>query len=169
MGARTGERKTQILHTLAQMLEHPAAERITTADGSVRDARVLRGPGRLRDLRPGVHARRQDAFRRDPAPGRRLDLRQALDALAGFQGRHATAPVGRGGHQGRRRRDRRIVRNIALLHHPHPTPLPLWGMVGVGGNAAVVSHKHKNARRVTQQSRAPEASRNRNRTVIAGA
>lgn len=31
MGARTGERKTQILHTLAQMLESPAAERITTA------------------------------------------------------------------------------------------------------------------------------------------
>jgi TetR/AcrR family transcriptional regulator len=31
MGARTGERKTQILHTLAQMLEGPAAERITTA------------------------------------------------------------------------------------------------------------------------------------------
>jgi TetR/AcrR family transcriptional regulator len=31
MGARTGERKTQILHTLAQMLESPSAERITTA------------------------------------------------------------------------------------------------------------------------------------------
>jgi TetR/AcrR family transcriptional regulator len=31
MGARTGERKTQILHTLAQMLESPAAGRITTA------------------------------------------------------------------------------------------------------------------------------------------
>jgi len=31
MGARTGERKTQILHTLAQMLEGPAAGRITTA------------------------------------------------------------------------------------------------------------------------------------------
>lgn len=31
MGARTGERKTQILHTLAQMLEGPVAERITTA------------------------------------------------------------------------------------------------------------------------------------------
>lgn len=31
MGARTGERKTQILHTLAQMLENPAAGRITTA------------------------------------------------------------------------------------------------------------------------------------------
>lgn len=31
MGARTGERKTQILHTLAQMLESPAAERVTTA------------------------------------------------------------------------------------------------------------------------------------------
>jgi TetR/AcrR family transcriptional regulator len=31
MGARTGERKTQILHTLAQMLEAPAAGRITTA------------------------------------------------------------------------------------------------------------------------------------------
>jgi TetR/AcrR family transcriptional regulator len=31
MAARTGERKTQILHTLAQMLENPAAEKITTA------------------------------------------------------------------------------------------------------------------------------------------
>lgn len=31
MGARTGERKTQILHTLAQMLESPSAERVTTA------------------------------------------------------------------------------------------------------------------------------------------
>src|SRR5688572_15255800 len=31
MGARTGERKTQILQTLAQMLEKPAAERVTTA------------------------------------------------------------------------------------------------------------------------------------------
>ncbi|MFN7085096.1 MAG: nucleoid occlusion factor SlmA [Burkholderiales bacterium] len=31
MPARTGERKTQILQTLAQMLEHPAAEKITTA------------------------------------------------------------------------------------------------------------------------------------------
>jgi TetR/AcrR family transcriptional regulator len=29
--ARTGERKTQILQTLAQMLEKPAAERVTTA------------------------------------------------------------------------------------------------------------------------------------------
>lgn len=29
--ARTGERKTQILRTLAQMLENPAAEKITTA------------------------------------------------------------------------------------------------------------------------------------------
>ena len=29
--ARSGERKTQILQTLAQMLEGPAAERITTA------------------------------------------------------------------------------------------------------------------------------------------
>ena len=28
---RTGERKTQILQTLAQMLEHPAAEKVTTA------------------------------------------------------------------------------------------------------------------------------------------
>jgi TetR/AcrR family transcriptional regulator len=31
MAARTGERKTQILHMLAQMLENPAAEKITTA------------------------------------------------------------------------------------------------------------------------------------------
>jgi TetR/AcrR family transcriptional regulator len=31
MAARTGERKAQILQTLAQMLENPAAERITTA------------------------------------------------------------------------------------------------------------------------------------------
>ena len=31
MAARSGERKTQILHTLAQMLENPAAEKITTA------------------------------------------------------------------------------------------------------------------------------------------
>lgn len=31
MAARTGERKTQILHTLAQMLENPTAEKITTA------------------------------------------------------------------------------------------------------------------------------------------
>ena len=31
MAAKTGERKTQILHTLAQMLENPAAEKITTA------------------------------------------------------------------------------------------------------------------------------------------
>ena len=31
MGAKTGERKREILHTLAQMLESPAAERITTA------------------------------------------------------------------------------------------------------------------------------------------
>jgi TetR/AcrR family transcriptional regulator len=31
MGARTGERKTQILHTLAHMLENPAAGKITTA------------------------------------------------------------------------------------------------------------------------------------------
>ncbi len=31
MAGRTGERKTQILHTLAQMLENPAAEKITTA------------------------------------------------------------------------------------------------------------------------------------------
>ena len=31
MAARTGERKTQILRTLAQMLENPAAEKITTA------------------------------------------------------------------------------------------------------------------------------------------
>ncbi len=31
MAARTGERKAQILQTLAQMLEHPAAEKITTA------------------------------------------------------------------------------------------------------------------------------------------
>jgi TetR/AcrR family transcriptional regulator len=31
MAARTGERKTQILHTLAQMLENPAAEKVTTA------------------------------------------------------------------------------------------------------------------------------------------
>jgi TetR/AcrR family transcriptional regulator len=31
MAARTGERKAQILQTLAQMLENPAAEKITTA------------------------------------------------------------------------------------------------------------------------------------------
>lgn len=31
MAGRTGERKTQILQTLAQMLENPTAERITTA------------------------------------------------------------------------------------------------------------------------------------------
>ena len=31
MGAKTGERNREILHTLAQMLESPAAERITTA------------------------------------------------------------------------------------------------------------------------------------------
>jgi TetR/AcrR family transcriptional regulator len=31
MAARTGERKTQILQTLAQMLENPTAERVTTA------------------------------------------------------------------------------------------------------------------------------------------
>lgn len=31
MAARTGERKDQILQTLAQMLENPAAERVTTA------------------------------------------------------------------------------------------------------------------------------------------
>lgn len=31
MAARTGERKTQILHTLAQMLENPTAGKITTA------------------------------------------------------------------------------------------------------------------------------------------
>ncbi len=31
MPAKTGERKTQILQTLAHMLEHPAAEKITTA------------------------------------------------------------------------------------------------------------------------------------------
>ncbi|MDP2239616.1 MAG: nucleoid occlusion factor SlmA [Burkholderiales bacterium] len=31
MAARSGERKTQILQTLAQMLENPAAEKITTA------------------------------------------------------------------------------------------------------------------------------------------
>ena len=31
MAAKTGERKAQILQTLAQMLEHPAAEKITTA------------------------------------------------------------------------------------------------------------------------------------------
>ncbi len=31
MGARTGERRQQILETLAQMLERPAAEKITTA------------------------------------------------------------------------------------------------------------------------------------------
>jgi TetR/AcrR family transcriptional regulator len=31
MAARTGQRKAQILQTLAAMLEHPAAERITTA------------------------------------------------------------------------------------------------------------------------------------------
>ncbi len=31
MAAKTGERKAQILQTLAQMLEHPAAEKVTTA------------------------------------------------------------------------------------------------------------------------------------------
>src|SRR6185295_6036429 len=31
MAAKTGERKDQILQTLAQMLEHPAGERVTTA------------------------------------------------------------------------------------------------------------------------------------------
>ncbi|HYC49299.1 MAG TPA: nucleoid occlusion factor SlmA [Burkholderiales bacterium] len=34
--ARTGERKTQILQTLAHMLEHPAAEKVTTASLAAR-------------------------------------------------------------------------------------------------------------------------------------
>ena len=49
-----------------------------------RDALLLHRAGRRRGLRPRVHARRPHAVPRHPAPGRRLDLRQALDALAGL-------------------------------------------------------------------------------------
>ena len=43
--------------------------------------------------------------------GRRLDLREALDALAGLQGRHAAAAVGDRDHEEGRRRDRVIARH----------------------------------------------------------
>jgi MFS family permease len=63
-----------------------------------------------------LHARRQDAVPRDPAPGRRIDLRQALDTLARLRPRPAAAQLGGRDHQGGRRRDRlKTVHVVAAL------------------------------------------------------
>ena len=65
-----------------------------------RDALLLQWPARQRDLRSRIHARRQDAVPRRAAPGRRkgIDVREAVDALAGLPRRHAAALIGAGDH-----------------------------------------------------------------------
>jgi uncharacterized protein len=73
-----------------------------------RDALLLHRAGRGGGVRARVHARRQDAVPLDPAPGGRLDLRQALDALAGLQAGHGPARHGARDHEERRRRDRQL-------------------------------------------------------------
>ena len=103
-GSRPTARTTRRASTTACMPHRRAAPN----RGATRC--FFNAPARRRDLRAGVHARRQDAVPRDPAPGRRkgLDLRQALDALAGLPGRPAAALLGARDHEGRRRRNRRL-------------------------------------------------------------
>ena len=102
-------------------LEAPPAA--PTGSGRWRPTATLRGTstpvlsraGRCRDVRPVLHARRQDLVRRRAASGRGGSRRQARTLrtrhhpLAGFPGRHAAAAVGRGHHQGGRRRHRRLI------------------------------------------------------------
>ena len=91
-------------------------------DGEMRGTSqaVLPRAGRGRDVRPALHSGRQDAVRRGAAPGHRqhqglagirqiVQLRGPGHPLAGLQGRHAAAPLGGRHHQGRRRRDRRLI------------------------------------------------------------
>ena len=47
--------------------------------------------------------------------GRALELRGAVDALAGFQSEHAAAPVGRRHHQARRRQDRDVEKFLLAI------------------------------------------------------
>jgi secreted PhoX family phosphatase len=65
------------------------------------------------NVRAGVHARWQNAFRGRPAPGRGegIDLRDALDPLARFHRRRTAAAFHRRHHQGRWRPDRQLSPN----------------------------------------------------------
>ena len=64
--ARTGERKTQILQTLAQMLENPASEKVTTACAG-EAARSFRGRALPPFQRQGADVRRPDRVHRADA------------------------------------------------------------------------------------------------------
>ena len=82
------------------------------------DPAFLPGPDRCRGLRPDLHARRHDILPRRPASrrGQGLDLREALDTLARFQGRHAAPAVGGRHHEEGRRTDRLLrERSLATL------------------------------------------------------
>ena len=70
-----------------------------------RDALLFQRSARIGDLRTGVHARRTNAVPRGATPGRRkgLDVREAFDAVAGFQARHAAAFGSARDHAQRRR------------------------------------------------------------------
>ena len=94
---------------------------------------LLPRAGRRRAVRPVLHARRRDAVRRRAASGREarstpnasLDLRRAVDALAGFQAGHAAAPVGGRHHQARRRQDRDLAPQrgcVGWAKRSMPTP-----------------------------------------------
>jgi len=75
--------------------------------------KLFRRAAERRDVRPRVHAGRQDPLRRGPAPGRGkgLDLRDSLDPLARLRRRRAAAALDRGHHQRRWRPDRHLGGN----------------------------------------------------------
>ena len=100
-------------------------------EGEMRGTRgVLPRPGGRGDVRPMLHARRQDPVPRRAASGRGGSPRARPAASttrppAGrISGRHAAAAVDRGHDQGGRRRDRRLIRSDLCSFGAAPAALP---------------------------------------------
>ena len=91
----------------------------TTGYGRGADALLLPGADRRRGLRADPDAGRQHGVPGHPASRRgcRLDLREALDALAGLQGRHAAPALGDRDYEEGWRRDRVMMPSARLPRH----------------------------------------------------